>query len=200
MSRPESACTPLLWLRALLLATVALSVGSVAHVTADGALPGAPALVVLLALGTAAAAPLLRSRASTRRVVLLLVLGQATVHAVLTAASGHHDDGPAEVPATGPALWVHHLAEDLTAAHAVMALAHAAAAAVVGLWLARGEHALWLLVALAGHALVPMPRLSAAVVTAWPRVAPFDHAQLPPDAHAFATCVRRRGPPVRCAP
>ena len=94
----------------------------------------------------------------------------------------------------------HHLAEDLTAAHAVMALAHAAAAAVVGLWLARGEHALWLLVALAGHALVPMPRLSAAVVTAWPRVAPVDHAQLPPDARAFTTCVRRRGPPVRCAP
>ncbi len=88
MSRPESACAPLLWLRALLLATVAVSAGSVAHVTADGALPGAPAMVVLLALGTAAAAPLLRTRASTRRVVLLLVLGQAAVHAVLTAASG----------------------------------------------------------------------------------------------------------------
>jgi hypothetical protein len=38
---------------------------------------------------------------------------------------------------------------DLTGAHAVMALAHLAAAVLVGLWLAVGERALWHLVVLA---------------------------------------------------
>jgi hypothetical protein len=38
---------------------------------------------------------------------------------------------------------VQHLVADMTGPHAAMALAHLAAAAVVGLWLARGEHALW---------------------------------------------------------
>jgi hypothetical protein len=186
--------------RAFLLATVALLTGGLAHLSAGGELPGAPGLATLLALGTAAGAPLLHTRASSRRVVLLLVLGQAVVHAVLTAASGHHEEEPAEIVPPGPALWLHHLAEDLTAPHAVMALAHAAAAAVVGLWLARGEHAVWLLVALAGQALAPLVRWPGAVaVTLPPRVVPVDHALLPPVSHAFAACLRRRGPPLSCA-
>src|SRR6478735_3609046 len=44
---------------------------------------------------------------------------------------------------------VQHLMADLTGPHAVMALAHVAAAVVVGLWLAVGERALWHLVVLA---------------------------------------------------
>jgi len=44
---------------------------------------------------------------------------------------------------------VQHLMADLTGAHAVMALAHLAAAVLVGLWLAVGERALWHLVVLA---------------------------------------------------
>jgi len=38
---------------------------------------------------------------------------------------------------------VQHLVADFTQAHAVMAVAHLAAAVVAGLWLARGERALW---------------------------------------------------------
>lgn len=200
MSRPESASAPLRWLRALLLAAVALLTGGLAHHTAGGELPGALGLATLLGMGTATAAPLLRTRASTGRVVLMLVLGQAVVHTVLTAVSGHHEDEQPEAVATGPALWLHHLAEDLTATHAVMALAHAAAAAVVGLWLARGEHALWLLVALAGHALAPLLRWPGAVpVTVPARVVPVDDALLPPVGHGLSTCLRRRGPPLACA-
>jgi hypothetical protein len=44
---------------------------------------------------------------------------------------------------------VQHLMADLTGAHAVMGLAHLAAAVLVGLWLAVGERALWHLVVLA---------------------------------------------------
>ena len=120
MSRPESASAPLRWLRALLLATVALLAGGLAHVSAGGALPGALGVAALLVLGTTVSAPLLGTRASTRRVVLLLVLGQTAVHALLTAASGHHHEDEAGPVLTGPALWQHHLAEDLTATHAAM--------------------------------------------------------------------------------
>ncbi len=197
MSRPESASAPLRWLRALLLATVALLAGGLAHVSAGGELPGALGLAMLLLLGTTVSAPLLGTRASTRRVVLLLVLGQTAVHAALTAASGHHEDGPSGPVLTGPALWLHHLGEDLTAAHAVMALAHGAAAAVVGLWLARGEHAVWLLVALAGQVVAPLVGWPAAlVIGAPPRVVPVTRTRLPPVNHAFASGLRRRGPPL----
>jgi hypothetical protein len=43
---------------------------------------------------------------------------------------------------------VQHLIADMTGPHALMALAHLAAAAVVGLWLAVGERALWTVLAL----------------------------------------------------
>ena len=199
MTRPVSASAPLRVLRSLLLATVCLLTGVLAHVTAGGELPGPLALAALLAVGTAVAAPLLRFRASTRRVVLLLVVGQTVVHAVLTAASGHHEDGAAAHAGTGPASWLHHLGEDLTAGHAVMAATHAAAAAAVGLWLARGEHALWLLVALATAVLVDRIRPPrAAAATAPPRVVPVDHTLLPPVTHASTVCLRRRGPPLPC--
>lgn len=42
---------------------------------------------------------------------------------------------------------VQHLLADLTGPHALMALAHLLAAAVMGLWIARGERALWVLLA-----------------------------------------------------
>lgn len=38
---------------------------------------------------------------------------------------------------------IQHILADLTGPHAAMAIAHLAAAAIVGLWLARGEAALW---------------------------------------------------------
>jgi hypothetical protein len=43
---------------------------------------------------------------------------------------------------------VQHLVEDVTGPHAVMALAHLAAAVAIGLWLAMGERALWTVIAL----------------------------------------------------
>ena len=181
MPRPESAPAALRWLRALLLATVALLAGSLAHASAGGRLPGAARDGRRCWSSARGRWPRCCARAPPPAgVVLLLVLGQAAVHLLLTAGSGHHEDEPVAV-LTGPALWLHHLAEDLTARHAVMALAHAvAAAAVVGLWLARGEHALWLLVDLAGHAFAPLLRWPALPVPARPpRVVPVDGVLLP---------------------
>ena len=171
------------WTRALLLAVVAMGSGVIAHISADGRLPGPWVLGLLFLLCVAGAAALLGRPASTLRVVVMTVAGQTFVHGFLTALSGHRGDPPlrrvvappapvpAQVPtgqgrsgsyfdlvyaphqATGTQLVlpapVQHLMADLTGAHAVMALAHLAAAVLVGLWLAVGERALWQLVVLA---------------------------------------------------
>lgn len=55
--------------------------------------------------------------------------------------------GAARTPLTVPAP-VQHLLADLTGPHAAMALAHLLAAVLVGLWLSRGERALWALIAI----------------------------------------------------
>lgn len=186
------------WVRALLLASVALVTGTTAHLGAHGLLPGPLAMAVLLAAGTALCAPLLRRPASTRRVVLLVVLGQTTVHAALTAVAGHHDHDAAHEMTAPPMLWVDRLTDDLSGPHALMALAHGAAAAVVGWWLARGEHAFWTRVRLAGRRLArAVRRLPAPLVAGPPRVVPLEPVLLPPTWHASAPSLRRRGPPVR---
>lgn len=90
-----------LWGRALALSLVAFAVGGVAHVQADGLLPGPLVLGVLVLLGALAVAPLLRRPASTLRVVLLLAAGQGVVHTVLAVAAGHRGD-PVTTHAAAP--------------------------------------------------------------------------------------------------
>ncbi|WP_122818764.1 hypothetical protein [Nocardioides pantholopis] len=80
---------------------------------------------------------------------------------------------PDDLATQQPALphWVTHLVEDLTGANALMALAHLAAAAALGWWLARGEHALWTLLCLTGAEARAFParlRAAAALVGAAP--------------------------------
>ncbi len=184
---------PLVWARAAMLAAVSLLTGTLAHVSAHGLLPGPVTMAALLLVGTTAAAPFLRTQASTARVVVLLALGQTVVHGALTALAGHRGE-PAEHGAHSLLGAVHHLTEDLTGPHAAMALAHALAAATVGAWLASGEHALWALVGWAGRALArlpehappPAPALRAAPAGPWlPR----------PATSRLATSLTRRGPP-----
>ncbi len=189
---PSHARGALLWGRAAPLAAVALLAGTTAHASADGVLPGAPALVALLLGGTVVLAPLLRTEASRARVVLLLVTGQAGVHAVLTALGGHRDDQPAGV--SGPA-WLAHLAADLTGPHALMALAHAAAAAVVGVWLASGERAVWALVRRAARLLVPQAHRPTLPHLTRPRPAVAVDVSLGPTLWVLACSQPRRGPP-----
>jgi hypothetical protein len=55
--------------------------------------------------------------------------------------------------ATAPALPIGHLINDLSA-HAPMMVVHLVAAALVGLWLARGEACLWTILALTGRRIV----------------------------------------------
>ncbi len=193
MPRTASAHGPLLWCRALLLATVGLLTGTLGHVSAHGRLPGPEVLAVLLVAGTALAAPLLRDEASRRRVVVLLVLGQAGVHAALTLLGGHQDEAPPT--GRGPA-WLDHLSADLTGAHAAMALGHAAAATAVGLWLASGERLLWGLLRHAECALSRWARRCAPVpVAGRPVVVPVRWVAVRARPLLLTLDAPRRGPP-----
>jgi len=189
---PAHARGWLLWLRAALLSAVALLAGTVAHASAHGHLPGPAAMVTLLALGTVVSAPLLTRPAGPARIVGLLVAGQTGVHVVLTALGGHEGDEPAG-HVHGPE-WLHHLTEDLSGTHATMALAHAAAAAVVGLWLAVGERALWDLLRHAVRLL--LPRVGVVPVADVTRVGPGNETALRARTDLLQRTVRRRGPPL----
>ena len=99
---------------------------------------------------------------------------------------------------------VRHLVADLTGAHAPMMVVHLVAAALVGLWLAVGEQALWALVALAAGAVVPRLGLLLAAVLArpgLPRTLPVAALRPPnpPRLTILARCVVRRGPPALLA-
>ncbi len=104
---------------------------------------------------------------------------------------------------------VQHILADLTGPHAAMALAHLAAAAVVGLWLARGEAALWtvlLLTAgttrqllrclLAAHGAPLTHFTGAATQTRGVGEALRWASWNPPRSLMLARRVSRRGPPV----
>jgi hypothetical protein len=204
---PAAATGSLLWSRAAVLSVMALATGSVAHVQADGLLPG-PAVLAFLALGgTLAAAPMLRRQGSTRRIVLLLVAGQSAVHMALAVTAGHRGDAvvhaartpsiPAPAgPRTGSYFDVAyasrvgehggglsvpapllHAVHDISA-HPGMAVAHLLAAAACGWWLASGERAVWFLAGLAARG---WSELAAPVLRRW--------VQAARSAAATATCV-----------
>lgn len=201
------------WTRAGALATVAVLVAVWAHVGADGRLPSAPALLLVVAAMTAAVQPLLARPASAARVVLLTVGGQAAAHVALSLSAGHRGDaapsphGPdVHATAASHAADAHpdsglaaleplsHLVDDLAAAGLPMVLTHLAAAALVGAWLAAGERAVWTLLTLAWRALAlvvgvvhlcPTPRQAAAPVAVAPRLM----------SRVTAGSVVRRGPP-----
>jgi hypothetical protein len=129
--------------RACVLATVALFTGVTAHASAGEALPAAWTLVLALGVVAVAVEPLLRQPASTRRVVALLAGGEMFIHLALTVISRVQPHGG------GAMAGMHHMPGALTGRDALMVDAHLAAMAVVGLWLAAGERALWTLFSLA---------------------------------------------------
>jgi hypothetical protein len=103
-----------------------------------------------------------------------------------------------------------HVFADLTGANAGMALAHLAAAAAVGLWLASGERALWTVLTLTSHRVEGLVRagidayvavirtLSGLACTHRLGVAPTSTVLVkrrPPKLLRLARAIVRRGPP-----
>jgi hypothetical protein len=89
MTGTSRATPALLWSRAALLAAVVVVVSALGHVWADGLLPGPAAMVGLVAVTALVSARFLTRQASTLRLVVLLVGGQAAIHGVLSLLAGH---------------------------------------------------------------------------------------------------------------
>jgi hypothetical protein len=210
----------LLWSRALCVGVLAFVLGVAGHVMADGLLPGPTLLVALGALSVLVSAPLLSRPASGVRLAGLLVAGQTAIHVALTATAGHRGDPVTATPAPRaqallpvvdgrrvgslqdayqagqPPMSIQlptgHLVADLQA-HAPMMAAHLAVAALVGLWLAYGERALWTLVALLGRRLL----LAWRPVAVEPRPAPTPAWRALPPARSHTRDPHpHRGPPL----
>ncbi|MBT0769701.1 hypothetical protein KIH74_12255 [Kineosporia sp. J2-2] len=141
-------------------------------------------------------------------VSLVLAMGatQAVLHVTLMAAvmsdgcrmAGRHlvtaaGHSSASVTGCDPAM-AGHQAADMFTLSPVMLTAHAVAAALLALLLARGEAAVWALVGCLAHRLA-LPRLAVLPPAAGPLPVPAREALLPrSDVPRHA--VRRRGPPA----
>jgi hypothetical protein len=91
-----------LWARACLVGLLALGLGVVGHVTADGLLPSPVFLAALLVFSVLLSAPLLSRPASSTRIVAMLVGGQAFIHLALTVTAGHRGEGASAGTAPSP--------------------------------------------------------------------------------------------------
>ncbi len=215
------ATPPLRILRGALLAAVVVSVGSLAHVLAGGALPGWPTMVALYGTAGAACSILLGREASALRLVTVTVGGQVIVHGVLSEVAGHAGAGMpgmshgahggmqhAEASGALVPTWLSHGVLEMLA-DPVMATLHLMAAAAVGLWLAVGERALWSLIRLArctakdvlAHASAALGLLPV-VLRAIPRAVGVRavHVDPLPLLPVWSRGPARRGPPVGLLP
>jgi hypothetical protein len=167
-------------MRVLTLPSVLFTTGLAGHVAGDGATPAGWVLAALFVLTVVAVAPFTDAALSPARVVALLVGGQGVLHAVLqllggtavtaTTMNGGASGGPVSSPSSSH-LMMHpdsaashgFVMSPMTGGHLIMVLAHLAAAVVVWVWLAAGERALWMLLALIARPLVDAWRTIAAV-------------------------------------
>jgi hypothetical protein len=165
------------WMRVLARASVIFTVALASHVAAHGVIPDASALVRLFVLTVLALAPLAAVSMSPTQVAALLLGGQGLLHMAFQLLGGRSVGvmptncaaamGTAAVPSpTGIHAMGSHLMtppdtasqdfamSQVNGGHAVMLLAHLAAAIVAGVWLAAGERVFWRLLALAARPLV----------------------------------------------
>lgn len=169
---------PLVWGRAVVVGSVAMATGVVSHVAGGGLLPGPVTMGLLLVGCVALTAGFLVRPVSTWTLTGLVVAGQGVAHAVLSATAGHRGDAPVSylvtppvvtadadvfdryeqiagaghsagvVPAPTVAEWLDAQVAHFAEAGIWMVVSHLVGAAVLGVFLAVGERALWRLVAL----------------------------------------------------
>lgn len=157
------------WVRALTLALVLLVSGCVGHGAAGGAAPPMALLVPLLLIAAVAVAPFVERPVATGRVAVLLLVGQGVLHVVLQVVAGSTVSGrPGGSMGYQGVAMTHAMAGGaavtpypvtlFTGAHLGMLLTHVVAAMVVGVWLAAGERAVWMLLEVAALPLVEVWR------------------------------------------
>lgn len=191
--------------RAAVVGGVATLVGVLGHVRAGGESPSIALLCGLWLLCTASSVLFLLRQATWLRLALLLLVEQVLVHSALMVAAMRSTPAMPDMPSMASMPAPPGMADDSMPAMSAtpspeMVLMHALAAAVVALWLWRGECALARLLAVARDSIALL----------WPTVlvSPVVDGQrsplLPNVGRASwgllcAQTVRRRGPPLALA-
>ena len=143
--------TPVRWARALFAGSFAYFMGMVGHVMADGQTPGTASLIVLFPMVVVGSVPFLARPVSALRMLVLLAGGQTFIHVSLDVTAGQHDDpSPASVGHGSHGLLQLDFLADLSA--------HLVAAALVALWLARGERRVFTAIQLTARRLLTLVR------------------------------------------
>ena len=143
----------LVGVRACALAAVATTSGVLGHVHAGGSAPGLAQVLGLWLAASALSAGFLIRQVGWVRIVALLLGEQLLVHAGsmwVAVHSGSSMPAMANMPGMAGMSGMPGMHSMSPIPSPSMIAAHALAAAVAGLWLWRGECALWALLALAG--------------------------------------------------
>ncbi|TDC01707.1 MFS transporter [Nonomuraea longispora] len=171
---------PLRLARTAAFAAVCVTLAALAHVLGGGDAPAPWTAALGLACVSALGFALCGRERSAPTINLVLVGAQLGLHELFAG------DGASYVS-------VHGHAQGGLAVGTGMLLTHLTATVITGLWLSRGEAALWSLLRRIGHRLVLLaplavfsPRPAAAIVRT--RVVPLQPG--------FRHCVSRRGPPL----
>ncbi|GAA3644527.1 hypothetical protein GCM10022224_003860 [Nonomuraea antimicrobica] len=174
------ALLPLRLARAAAFSAVCVTLAALAHVLGGGAAPAPLAAGLGLAAVCVLGLALCGRERSAGTINLALVAAQLGLHELFAG------EGAAYVS-------VHGHAQGGLAVNAGMLLTHVTATVITGLWLARGEAALWSVLRRLGRRLVLLT--PAAVPVLWPCV-PIVRTRVVPLQPGVRLCVARRGPPL----
>ena len=144
------------FLRSVVVATLVLSLSTGSHVVAGGSLPAPSILLLLGALVLAPVTGMAGRAFSFPALAGVLLAGELAIHSALTALTGapscggasmalHHAPAQHHGPALADCAALAGPVADSSEPGLLMLLAHAAAAAVLGLLMTKGEAALGLL-------------------------------------------------------
>jgi hypothetical protein len=211
--------------RALTLPSVLFATALAGHAAGRGLIPTASVLISLFVATVVAVVPFARAPFRPATALALLIGGQGLLHAAFQQLSGPAVtaqtvmSGGSTSPMTMSSsvtnchLMVHSGSAShglamppMSGGHFVMVLGHLAAAAAVGVWLAAGERALWMLLALATRPALDAWRMVAAVAGGLHQAVDSCRPLLPGWGRPFAVggsvwgvgAVTRRGPPACC--
>jgi hypothetical protein len=185
------------WLRAGVVAGVALLLGLAGHVSAGGGPPSPAALGVMLVLGTLLALPVVRRRVGPAALAGLMVVEQTAVQVGSSLLHDHRLASMPSPPAGVPAACAGHSQAELSG-YALVLTAHLMVAALAVLWLGRGEPHLGAQLALLVGPLLRVLALVRRVlrVERPRRVAQTPWSDLVPGPRWLVAPAAHRGPPL----